>query len=125
MASVAPAPDSAKKPWYRLGMTQQIVLALVLGTYLGWWINAYFSIEGLQGPTKAAVEATKKDWLEWIQLPRDIFLHLIKAMIAPLIFGSVVQGIAGAGDMKRVGRMGAKSLLYFEVVTTAALVIGL
>lgn len=46
-------------------------------------------------------------------------------MIAPLIFGSVVQGIAGTGDLKRVGRIGAKALLYFEIVTTAALVIGL
>ena len=58
-------------------------------------------------------------------MPRDIFLHLIKAMIAPLIFASVVQGIAGTGDMKKVGRIGVKALLYFEVVTTFALVVGL
>jgi proton glutamate symport protein len=84
-------------------MTQQIVVALVLGTLLGWWLNAHFTIEGLAVAETSAVLAQKKAWLDWITLPRDIFLHLIKAMIAPLIFGSVVQGIAGAGDMKRVG----------------------
>ena len=52
-------------------------------------------------------------------------LHLIKVMIAPLIFASVVQGFAGTGDMKKVGRVGVKALLYFELVTTLALVIGL
>jgi proton glutamate symport protein len=60
-----------------------------------------------------------------MKLIRDVFLHLIKAMIAPLVFASVVQGIAGQGDIKRVGRIGAKALIYFEVVTTLALVVGL
>lgn len=106
-------------------MTQQILLALVLGTLLGWWINAHFDVTGLGGAAKDAVMAQKNRWLEWVMLPRDIFLHLIKAMIAPLIFGSVVQGIAGTGDLKRVGRIGVKAVLYFEIVTTAALVIGL
>lgn len=106
-------------------MTQQILLALVLGTLLGWWINVHFDVAGLAGAEKAALTARKNSWLEWVMLPRDIFLHLIKAMIAPLIFGSVVQGIAGTGDLKRVGRIGVKSILYFEIVTTAALVIGL
>jgi proton glutamate symport protein len=106
-------------------MTQQIMVALVVGTLVGWWLNARFNTESLLGPEKDALLASKKIWLEWITLPRDIFLHLIKAMIAPLIFGSVVQGIAGTGDLKRVGRIGVKSLLYFEIVTTAALVIGL
>jgi len=54
-----------------------------------------------------------------------IFLHLIKSIIAPLLFGTLVVGIAGHSDLKQVGRMGWKSLLYFEVVTTLALVIGL
>jgi proton glutamate symport protein len=60
-----------------------------------------------------------------MKLVRDIFLHLIKAMIAPLVFASVVQGIASQGDIKRVGRIGAKALIYFEIVTTLALVVGL
>jgi aerobic C4-dicarboxylate transport protein len=55
----------------------------------------------------------------------DGFVRLIKMLVAPLVFATVVVGIASAGDLKRVGRVGAKALLYFEVVTTAALGIGL
>ena len=55
----------------------------------------------------------------------DIFLRLIKAIVAPLILATLVAGIAGNGDLKSVGRMGIKSLVYFEVVTTLALAIGL
>jgi proton glutamate symport protein len=54
-----------------------------------------------------------------------IFMKLIKCIIAPLLFGTLVTGIAGHSDMKQVGRMGIKSLIYFEVVTTLALIIGL
>lgn len=56
---------------------------------------------------------------------RQIFLQMIKTVIAPLLFATLVTGIAGHSDLKQVGRMGWKSLLYFEVVTTFALVIGL
>lgn len=55
----------------------------------------------------------------------DIFLRLIKTIVSPLIFSMLVVGIAGHGDLKSVGRMGVKSLVYFEVVTTLALAIGL
>src|SRR5438067_10798299 len=55
----------------------------------------------------------------------DAFVKLIKMMIAPIIFTTVVVGIAKMGDMKEVGRVGLKALLYFEVLTTLALVIGL
>ncbi|HEX4575872.1 MAG TPA: cation:dicarboxylase symporter family transporter [Edaphobacter sp.] len=55
----------------------------------------------------------------------DIFLRLIKTIVAPLILATLITGIAGHGDLKSVGRMGIKALIYFEVVTTLALVIGL
>jgi aerobic C4-dicarboxylate transport protein len=55
----------------------------------------------------------------------DGFIALVKMLISPIIFCTVVLGIAGAGDMKKVGRVGAKALIYFEVVSTVALVIGL
>ena len=55
----------------------------------------------------------------------DIFLRMIKTVIGPLLFSTLVVGIAGHADMRQVGRMGWKSLLYFEVVTTIALIIGL
>ena len=60
-----------------------------------------------------------------LQLITQIFLRLIKAIIAPLIFSTLVVGIAGHSDMKQVGRMGLKALIFFEVITTLALVIGL
>ncbi len=55
----------------------------------------------------------------------DGFIALVKMLISPIIFSTVVQGIAGTGDMRKVGRIGGKALLYFEVVSTIALVIGL
>ena len=59
------------------------------------------------------------------QVITQIFLRLIKAIVAPLIFSTLVVGIAGHSDLKQVGRMGIKCLIYFEVITTLALVIGL
>jgi len=67
-------------------------------------------------------------WPEWgnkVYFLRDIFINLIKSIIAPLVFSTIVVGIAGAGALRKVGRMGVKALIYFEIVTTAALIIGL
>ena len=55
----------------------------------------------------------------------SVFLRLIRSIIAPLLFGTLVVGIAGGGDIKQMGRIGAKAILYFEVVTTFALFLGL
>lgn len=55
----------------------------------------------------------------------NIFLRLIKSIIAPLLFGTLVYGIAGSGSVKQMGRIGAKAILYFEIVTTIALFLGL
>ena len=113
MPHASPVPEApTPKAWWRLNLTQQIVLGLVLGCLVGWWLSVI------------PVEA-RKSWDVWLKVPRDVFLHLIKAMIAPLIFASVVQGFAGTGDMKKASRIGWKALLYFEVVTTLALVVGL
>lgn len=60
-----------------------------------------------------------------IRVLSDIFLRLIKVIVAPLIFGTLVTGICGHGQLRSVGRLGLKSLLYFEILTTIALVIGL
>jgi proton glutamate symport protein len=106
------ARGSARRPWYRPSLTRQILIGLALGCLLGWWIN---------GMPPAELAA----WTRWLVLVRNIFLALVKVMMAPLVFGSLVQGIAGTGDLKRVGRIGVKTLLYFEVVTTVALVVGL
>jgi proton glutamate symport protein len=68
------------------------------------------------------------DWphlAEHLRLLSDIFLRLIKVIVAPLILGTLITGIAGHGNLRSVGRIGLKSLIYFEVVTTIALFIGL
>jgi len=64
------------------------------------------------------------EWSGAMKLVRDIFLHLVKVMIAPLVFVSIVQGIAGSGDLRRVGRIGGRTLIYFVLSTVAALGIG-
>ncbi|MBI2512245.1 MAG: cation:dicarboxylase symporter family transporter [Opitutae bacterium] len=112
MSHPAPVTPAAPSRWFHLSLTKQILLGLVIGIVLGWWMSTL--------PT-----ASRTGLDEWLGLIRDIFLHLVKAMIAPLIFASVVQGFAGTGDMKKAWRIGWKSLLYFEVVTTLALVVGL
>src|SRR5581483_1341339 len=55
----------------------------------------------------------------------NVFLRLIRTIVAPLIFGTLVAGIAGSGDLKRMGRIALKAVVYFEVVTTVALFLGL
>ena len=62
---------------------------------------------------------------EHMRLLSLIFLNLIKTIIAPLLFSTLVVGIAGHPNLRQVGRMGVKALLYFEIVTTMALLIGL
>src|SRR3954453_2759155 len=99
-----PSLNQPRKPWYRLSLTTWILVGLVGGGFVGWM------------------------WPAWgikVFFLRDIFLNLIKSIIAPLVFSTLVVGIAGGGDLKKVGRMGAKALIYFEIVTTIALFIGL
>src|SRR5262245_5390855 len=86
-------------------LTQWIIIAMVVGVLVGW----------------AFPESSQQ-----LKPLSTIFLRMIKSLIAPLIFATLVIGIAGHGDdMKRVGRLAFKSLVYFEVVTTLALFIGL
>src|SRR5438094_9472379 len=95
---------SLRRPWYRPSLTVQIMIGLVVGGLIGWlrpvWGNAVYFL-------------------------RDIFINLIKSIIAPLVFSTVVVGVAGAGALRKVGRMGIKVLIYSQLCTTAALVIGL
>ena len=72
-----------------------------------------------------AIGWLRPDWGNAVYFLRDIFINLIKSIIAPLVFSTIVVGIAGAGALRKVGRMGIKALIYFEIVTTAALFIGL
>jgi len=72
-----------------------------------------------------AVGATFPGFAPTAKLISETFINMIRMVIAPVIFLTIVAGIAGAGDLKQVGRIGLKSIIYFEVVTTLALVIGL
>src|SRR5213595_1005079 len=89
-------------------LTQQIFTGLVLGIAIGFIVSR----------TNPGVAVYFKPF-------SDLFLRLIKMIIAPLIFATLVAGIAGAGHAKAVGRMGLRAMIYFEVVTTIALLIGL
>src|SRR5579863_4928462 len=66
----------------------------------------------------------RPQFAEHLRVLSEIFLRLIKVIVAPLIFGTLVTGISGHGDLRSVGRIGLKSLIYFEVVTTLALFLG-
>src|SRR5204863_54048 len=98
------SPHRMRRPWYRPSLTAQIMIGLVVGGLVGW---------------------LRPDWGNAVYFLRDIFINLIKSIIAPLVFSTIVVGIAGAGALRKVGRMGIKALIYFELVTTAALFIGL
>ena len=106
----APAEAAAPRRWYHISLTQQIMLGLVTGVLIGWWINEHFAVKDLDPAVAAAALAAQHPWMEWLGVVRDVFLHLIKVMIAPLIFASVVQGFAGAGDMKKSLRIPGRML---------------
>jgi proton glutamate symport protein len=107
----------APKPWYALSLSQQIVAGLVVGIIGGYLVNVFYG----GADNKVARDAV----LAWPNLVKDIFLHLIRMMVAPLVFASLVVGIAGHEDIKKVGRIAVKSLVYFEVLSGLALFIGL
>ena len=91
-----------------LSLTQQIMLGLVVGVVVG-----------------ALISRLHPDWAGVFNPFSQLFLRLIKMIIAPLIFGTLVAGVAGAGHVRAVGRMGLRAIVYFEVITTLALVVGL
>lgn len=96
-------PVSARTPWYRV-LYIQVLIAVAAGIALGHF----------------APDAAKP-----LKPLGDAFIKLVKMLIAPIIFCTVVHGIASMSDLKKLGRIGGKTLLYFEVVSTIALVIGL
>ena len=101
---VSDAPPRAKRKPLYTSLFFQLIVAIVGGILIGWiWPDFASNLKPLA----------------------DGFIKLIKMLIAPIIFCTVVLGIAHVGDLKAVGRIGVKALIYFEVVTTFALVFGL
>jgi len=102
-APVAPAIGRRRRPLYQ-DLSLQILVAMVLGSLVGYlWPQSADSLRPLG----------------------DLFIRLVRMIVAPIIFCTVVHGIASVGEAKRVGRVAIKTLIYFEIVTTIALVLGL
>ncbi len=99
-----PAPDAVAAPPKRSTLYLQVLAGIGLGILVGYlWPNLGATLKPLG----------------------DAFIKLVRMLIAPIIFSTVVVGLAGMGDLRKVGRVGFKAILYFEAVTTLALVIGL
>ncbi|MSR38222.1 MAG: cation:dicarboxylase symporter family transporter [Planctomycetes bacterium] len=94
----------------RLSQTNLILLGLVLGVCIGAMIHS---------------AGSNPEVLAWLSLPGKLFLNLIKCIVAPLVFTMLVVGIGGASDLHSVGRMGLRTMSYFLVVTSLALLVGL
>jgi proton glutamate symport protein len=97
---------------FKISLAWQILTALVLGIVVG------------------AVLHNQPDNREWLVTnilspAGDIFIHLIKMIVVPIVISSLIVGIAGVGDAKKLGRIGVKTILYFEVITTIAIVVGI
>src|SRR5215467_4457112 len=95
--------SKTRRPWYRV-LYIQVLIAIAIGILIGH----YFPKAGVA-----------------LKPLGDGFISLIKMMIAPVIFCTVVHGIGSMSDLKKVGRVGVKTLFYFEAVSTLALAIGL
>ncbi|MBI3867299.1 MAG: C4-dicarboxylate transporter DctA [Verrucomicrobia bacterium] len=103
MSSSASAAPARTKPWYAI-LYVQVLIAVAVGVAIG---------------------ALRPELGRQLQPLGDGFIKLVKMMIAPIIFCTVVHGVASMTDMRKLGRIGFKTLLYFEVVSTLALIIGL
>ncbi len=91
----------------RIGLAWQIFIGLILGITVGgiFYGNPHVA--------------------EYLQPIGNIFIHLIKMIVIPIVVSSLIVGVAGVGDMKSLGKLGGKTILYFEIITTIAIVVGL
>jgi proton glutamate symport protein len=112
---VETCPPAANPPSKRSSLTQQIMVSLPIGVAIGWAIHHW-----LDGDPQ-----TKEVVIQWVRVVSRIFLSLIKLLIAPLLFSTLVVGVAGAGNLRAVGRLGLRAMIWFTGATLVALVIGL
>lgn len=112
-SSTAEAPTPPRSGLGRITQTQWIIISMILGVAAGYLFPDHAAGESGFQASDLGVLST-------------VFLRMIKSLIVPLLFATLVVGIAGHGDdMKRVGKLAFRSILYFEIVTTLALVVGL
>ncbi|WP_029686485.1 glutamate/aspartate:proton symporter GltP [Tatumella saanichensis] len=100
------------KKGFKISLAWQIVIALILGVIAGAVLHN---------------QPENRDWLivNILKPAGDIFIHLIKMIVVPIVVSSMIVGIAGVGDAKKLGRIGVKTIVYFEVITTVAIVLGI
>lgn len=96
---------------FKITLAWQILIALILGVIVGSVMHGAESV----------------DWLviNFFKPAGDIFIRLIKMIVVPIVVSTLVVGIAGVGDAKKLGRIGLKTIIYFEIITTVAIIIGL
>ncbi|MEK4423543.1 cation:dicarboxylate symporter family transporter [Solibacillus sp. FSL K6-1523] len=92
---------------FKISLAAQILIGLILGVIVG---AVFYGNANVQ---------------TYLQPVGDIFLNLIKMIVVPIIISTLIVGVAGTGDMKQLGRLGGKTLIYFEVITTIAIIVGL
>jgi proton glutamate symport protein len=103
-------PAEAQRVEKKQSLTRQIFIGLALGVALGAWVHG---------------RGSDPELLAWLAVPSQIFLSLIKCIVAPLIFTMLVVGVGGSSDLAQLGRLGLRTFGYFLAVTTLALFIGL
>ena len=91
----------------KISLAWQILIGLILGIAVG------------------ALFYGNHEVVNYLQPIGDIFIRLIKMIVIPIVISSLIIGVAGVGDTKKLGKIGGKSLLYFEIITTVAIIIGL
>lgn len=91
----------------RIGLAWQILIGLILGIAVG------------------AIFYGNPDIQKYLQPIGTIFIRLIKMIVIPIVVSSIIVGVAGVGDIKKLGKLGGKTILYFEIITTIAIIIGL
>lgn len=96
----------------KISLAWQILIALVLGIIVGAVLHN---------------QTESREWLvsNILSPAGDIFIRLIKMIVVPIVISTLIVGIAGVGDAKKLGRIGLKTIIYFEVITTVAIVVGL
>lgn len=117
-----------RKKSFRISLAWQILIALVLGITLGAILHNVSDVQlinifGLERTvTNPNVSWTISNVL---QPAGDLFIRLIKMIVVPIVLSSIVVGVAGIGDSKKLGRIGLKTIVYFEIITTIAIVVGI
>lgn len=92
---------------FKISLASQILIGLILGIAVGWIFYGNTNVQ------------------TYLQPIGDIFLNLIKMIVIPIIISTLIVGVAGTGDVKQLGKLGGKTLIYFEVITTVAILVGL